>query len=560
MKTLVCILTVAASCLACQAQLLINGKGIVYDALANQWLCTVSAADFGTDFQAQITLQEDSQWSDITLDGHPVSAEGTPIVIPQLDGTTPHTLTATVGDSAITGTLLFSYLPILEIRFNKISTSYHPATFTLHHPDSVHPQQLMGRIKWRGRSTLMDNRHKRNFHIKLENETGEKQNVKLLGLRNDNSWLLDAGQIDLSRIRNFVGQQLWLDMAEKPYYADREPNARSATRGQMIEVVINSQYEGIYCLSEAMDRKQMKLAKYEVDETGDTIIHGQLWKAVDYTVGTTFHTAQDYDNTAESWLGYATKYPDLEEVCPTDYSILHDAVQFTSKGYDSLWRLKAKDYFDLPVIRDYYILEQVLLAIDNTAKNIYWAVYDGKEDKKLTLAVWDLDCTVGQDWTNNPFRPENRVGPERDFKVNNNLMGRLVLLIEGFKEELIDRYQQLREGVLNTDSITLRYTSLIDRLIDAGAAQRESVRWNGDSDIGGHDLDWDAEKAYICDWFARRLRHLDITTFAPAAIADVNTDEENDDTPIYDLMGRQRRPDNLPHGIYVKKGKKFVIK
>ena len=556
-RTWLHILLIVVCCLQGQAQLRLNGKDIIRDDRAGQWLCTVPDSVFGTDYEAIVTILPESGWANVKVDGVSV-ADGQSIWFANLDGTTPHSLTAQVGDSTVSGILLFSCLPLLEVNAT-LSESYQPATFRLHHPDSITPLVLQGRIKLRGRTTLMAGRHKRNFHFKLEDEHGEKLNKKLLGLRDDNSWLLDAGQTDMSRIRNHVAHELWLDMAAKPYYSDLEPKARAACRGELIELFVNGQYEGIYTLMEAMDRKQLKLAKYETDSTGTNIIHGQLWKAFDYTKGTTFTGYEDYNNSSTTWLGFETKYPELEEVSPTDYGVLYDAVNLAVTCYDSKWRRVAQNYYDLPVMRDYYILLQVLLAIDNTNKNIYWAVYDKQVDKKVTLAVWDLDCTVGQDWTNNPFRLENRVGPERKMSIANNVLGRLNLLIADFHDGIVSHYQELRKGLLHTDSITQRYLDHIDCLIHAGAAARESARWDGDSDLGGHSLDWEAEKEYIADWLKRRLRYLDVNTFAPAAIDVIADDPAVVPTGTYNLLG-QRMPDNqpLPPGFYVRNGKKMI--
>ena len=556
-RTWLHILLMVVCCLQGQAQLRLNGKDIIHDNRAGQWLCTVPDSIFGTDYEAIVTLLPESGWTDVKIDGVSV-AEGQSVWFTQLDGTTPHSLTAQVGDSIVNGMLLFSCLPLLEVSAT-LSESYQPATFRLHHPDSITPLALQGRIKWRGRTTMMAGRHKHNFHFKLEDEHGEKQNKKLLGLRDDNSWLLDAGQTDLSRIRNHVAHELWLDMAAKPYYSDLEPKARAACRGELIELFVNGQYEGIYTLMEAMDRKQLKLAKYETDSAGTNIIHGQLWKANNYTKGTTFTGYEDYDNTSTTWLGFETKYPELDEVSPTDYSVLYDAVNLAVTCYDRKWRRVAQDYYDLPVMRDYYIFLQVLLAIDNTNKNIYWAVYDKQVDRKVTLAVWDLDCTVGQDWTNTPFRPDNRVGPECKMSIANNVLGRLNLLITDFHDDIVSHYQELRKGVLHTDSITKRYLDHIDCLIHAGAAARESARWDGDDDLGGHSLDWEAEKAYIADWLQRRLRYLDINTFAPAAIDIIADDPADVPTGTYNLLGQRMADDRpLPPGFYVRNGKKMI--
>ncbi len=549
--------------LSCHGQLFIDGHHLVHDRWAGRYLCAVPDDWFGTDHSALVTVDTAytySHLSNFTLDGIPITANGTTVTFAAMDGITPHRITADVwGGETLDMEILFTCLPLLEVTA-PLSTEYQHGTFVLHHPDSAQTLHLQGRIKWRGRTTLMEGRHKRNFHIKLEDEQGEKQNVKLLGMRDDNSWMLDGGQTDLSRIRNHVAQELWLDMAAKPYYADLEPKARSAVRGELIELIVNGQYEGIYTLSEAMDRKQMKLAKYETDSAGNHIIHGQLWKAVDYTNGTTFTGVTDYDNTQPNWYGFETKYPDLDEVFPTDYSILHEGVRFARFAYDYLWRRMAKDYYDLPVMRDYLIFLQVLLAIDNTSKNIYWAVYDREQDTKLTLAVWDLDCTVGQDWTNTPFRPQERVGPEIKWRITNNVLGRLNVLIADFHQDVIDHYHELRKGPLHADSLINRYHRHIDRLIYAGAAARESDRWSGDSDLGGHILDWEAEKQYIADWLRRRLHFLDNNTFALAAIETVTDNTLPTTGIIYDLLGRPMpEGQTLSPGIYVRDGQKFIV-
>lgn len=545
------------SCLHGQAQLLLNGKDIIRDDRTGQWLCTVPDSVFDTDYEVIVSIIPETAWNQVEIDGVPV-ANGQSVWFPSLDGTTSHVITAKVGDSVVTGNLLFSCLPLLEVNA-KISETYQHATFRLHHPDSVLPMPLQGRFKLRGHTTLSASRHKHNFHIKLEDDNGEKLDKKLLGMRNDNSWLLDAGQTDLSRIRNHVAHELWLDMAAKPYYSDLEPKARSACRGELIELFVNGQYEGIYTLMEAMDRKQLKLAKYETDSVGNITIHGQLWKANNYTKGTTFSDVSDINNNDSVWFGFETKYPSIDEVSPTDYTVIYNAVNLAHSAYDSKWRRVAQNYYDLPVIRDYYIFVQTLLAIDNSNKNIYWAVYDKQSDQMITLAVWDLDCTVGQDWTNTPFRPENRVGPERNYSIGNNLFGRLNLLIDGFHDDMVSRYQSLRKGVLHTDSITQRYLSHIDCLIHAGAAARENDRWGGDNDLGGHQLDWEAEKTYIADWLQRRLRYLDVNTFAPTAIDCIQDDIAREPSGTYNVLG-QRMPDDrpLPPGFYVRNGKKMV--
>ena len=82
---------------------------------------------------------------------------------------------------------------------------------------------------------------------------------------------MDAGQADLFRLRNRIATELWNDIASKPYYADQETDVLTGVRGQVVEVYLNNEYRGIYCLTECMDRKQLKIKKFD-KKTGE--IHG----------------------------------------------------------------------------------------------------------------------------------------------------------------------------------------------------------------------------------------------------------------------------------------------
>ena len=127
---------------------------------------------------------------------------------------------------------------------------------------------------------------------------------RFFGLRNDNSWLLDAGQIDMLRIRNRVTTELWMDMAAKPYYADREPNAMLGVRGDFVEIFLNGKYHGFFALTEALDRKQMKLAKYEdPDSVNPGKFHGMLWKAKATDGIARMTRYYGYNNSREYWGG-----------------------------------------------------------------------------------------------------------------------------------------------------------------------------------------------------------------------------------------------------------------
>ena len=268
---------------------------------------------------------------------------------------------------------------------------------------------------------------------------------------------------------------------------------------------------------------------------------------------------KDYDNTQEVYRGFETKYPDFEDVNPTDYSILYNAINFALNSTDAEFKLFLDDYFDIPVLIDYYLLINVLVAQDNNGKNMFWVCYDGELDKKLTLAVWDLDCTAGQGY--NPAKPHpSGFGPEIDMRTQNLLkvLDRMIKIPE-YNKAVRDRYWELYQTHLNPDSLYARYEQYISHFIRGGAAAREEEKWSRDSDIGGYELNLQQELDFIYDWIQRRFAFLNNGEFYKD---NVSTGVEDLDRPVdnrtFDILGQ---PVNTPveSGIYIQNGKKIFV-
>ena len=395
-------------------------------------------------------------------------------------------------------------------------------------------EMMTARIKWRGATSNTPEKHKRNYSIKFVDENGEKQNRKLLGLRRDNHWILDAGQLDMARVRNRVATELWLDMAHEPYYYDQAPDALSGVRGEVVELFLGNEYRGIYSLTEAMDRKQLQLVQHD---TINNVFHGGLWKTDSFTDETGFKWADEFNDSLPEYYGFVTKYPELDEVFPTSYQVLYDAV------YEMMWsesfeyfNRKVDQHFDVPVVIDYTIFYLTLCANDNSTKNIYWLCYDRAQDSRLSIAVWDLDATVGQSWSPMNWRPPNVAYDY--FKQPFTWPFKMMFHNRcKYRQQYLDRYDELRATWLSAESLINRYSTAIDRLIDCGAAAREEQRWNGDSDLYGHPLNFAEEKQYIAEWFTNRLPLLDV--WMHHHLCDVNYDgvvSATDITIIYNYL------------------------
>lgn len=534
------------------AQFTINEKPIVYDKTTNTYMISIPESAFGKDYPAAIALDTDSAWTNLNINGQNIEGFYT---FQGIEANKEYQLKAEKNKNTIHAKITFTFLPILKME-GDFGYDYANGTISLYTPDDAENTSSYIKAKWRGGSTNTPDKHKRNYKIKTLNEKGKSKDISFLGMREDNNWILDAGQIDLFRLRNRIATELWNDFSTKPYYADKESKAKSGVAGKVVEMILNNEYRGIYALTEAMDRKELKLKKY--DEKNKEF-HGQLWKVSSWDKAQFWNIDQDYDNTQETWHAFETKYPDIEDVNPTDYSLLYDAIHFVANSDDETFKREVDEYFDIPVLIDYQIFLEVMQAIDNRGKNMYWAVYDQAKDKKLTLAIWDLDATVGQFYTNGtPLHPD-LVQPETDIEVSgyHNLYARLYENnVDGYVNQVTERYKELRKTCLSEENLQDRYEKYYNILASSGATQREEKRWSQDTDIGGYALNFKDELSYIKDWIHKRLNFLDTKIFTnTTSISEIKNQTPRKKENKYNMLGQ--KVDSNYKGLLIIKGKKY---
>ena len=547
---LVCLVTSIPSF----AQFTINGRSVIYDKVSDTYMVSIPENAFGTDYEASIALDATAGWSNLSIEGTDIADNYT---FKQVEGNKIYKIHAQEGDKEINTQLTFTFLPLLVME-GTFGYDYAQGNISLLSPEAAEPTNSFAKVKWRGGSTNTADKHKRNYKIKTLNEKGKKQEISLLGMREDNNWILDAGQIDLFRLRNRIATEIWNDFATKPYYASKEPKAKSGVTGKVVEVILNNEYRGIYSLTEAMDRKELKLKKYD-DKNQE--FHGQLWKVSSWDKATFWDIDKDYDNPQETWHAFETKYPDIDDVNPTDYSPLYEAIDFVANSNDEAFKKEVGDYFDIPVLIDYQLFQETLKPVDNNGKNMYWGIYDVAKSKKLTLAIWDLDASVGQYWQcSTPLHP-NYVLPNTDLGVKDgfNLYHRLSSLnVDNYNEKVANRYHELRKTYFSEENLISRYQGYYDMLVKSGAASREECKWSKDSDIGGYPLNFKSEIEYIKNWIINRLNYLDTNQFPISTnISEIHQKENSVQKPIYNMLGQ--KVSNSYKGLKIINGKKYYI-
>lgn len=528
-----------------QAQLFIEGREVFFDETTHLWLATLPEEMCNGNRTLSIRLQ--SRWTHAIIDGHRADTTCTFYRL------SPQKMYATIlsndeGD-VLAGFLAFTTLPIMRLQ-GHFTNDYTPATVTIADPAQESTLTATANVKHRGGTTNAQGRHKHNYKIDFPD------NLSLLQMRKDNKWLLDAGQTDVFRLRNHIATELWNDMGAQPYWSTIQPKAQLGVRGRVVELFLNNQYWGIYSLTENMDRKLIRVKKVSNGQ-----VRGCLWKAEGYENTQMHDLTGPYNNGNDHWGSFQVKYPDLKDNDTTDWSTLYKAVSFVVNSSDEEFRKDVGQYFDIPVLVDFYLLTNVLAGIDNHGKNMLWAVYDQQTDRRLTPLPWDMDCTIGQPWA---IRyGEQYVSPYYPLHNAIHLVDRLFSTgAAHFTQEVVDRYRYLRLGCLATDSLIARYERYYRLLTSSGAARRETQRWSGDSDLDGRTIDFDSQIAYITDWIAKRMSYMDgrINYIYRLSLAHASATRQRP-AASYSLSGTKMpgTGQQLRPGIYIVGGRKTVV-
>lgn len=508
----------------------LDGKELVYDKRNKQYMATLGEQFMdGGIYTAALISKMKTGYEDytLTLDGQTPDAESQTISIenPSCEKTYKLALVDSLGQERSTAQLQFTFLPIVEVTVPNCNGSYYTtgSIRVTYAGDEGYDSTYIAAYKYRGATAQKYS--KKAYAVKLRDEAGESVDRSFFGLRDDNNWILDAMAVDPACMRNRVATDLWNDFATKPYYFDREEKARTGTRGHFVEMLLNGQYNGIYCMTEKLDRKQMKLKKYksaEDSKTGEEQIRGLLYKSYDWgyevLMGHDYdyryfpgNAPRSYQNTlgVETWAGFELKYPDYEEEA-VDWEPLWNAVNFVATSSQSEFESGIKERFDYPVLKDYYLFIELLLATDNHGKNMFYAVYDktGDEGERLTVAPWDLDGVWGARWDGST----NITKASQDFEdflwsYEHGQVTYYYKLAQSttidWKKELSDRYAELRTSAFDPEQLAERVENYTKLFSKSCADSREENRW------GNYHSQLASKAEYMKTWIADRISYLD---------------------------------------------------
>ncbi|MBK7174617.1 MAG: CotH kinase family protein [Bacteroidales bacterium] len=249
-------------------------------------------------------------------------------------------------------------------------------------------------IEVRGQSTQMF--PKKCYGFETRDNQGENLNVSLLGLPEENDWILYAPYTDKSLMRNAISYEIGHRLGEY------------CTRNVYCELIINNDFKGIYILQEKIkkDENRVDIPSLNPDEiTGDDVTGGYIL-AVD-------KLPWDFEYGADGWISAPSpSYPNAMDITFQYYYPEPEAIVSQQREYIKNYVTNAekaligpsfKDpssgylkYFDAPSFIDFMLLSEISKEVDKYRYSTYFNKHKDSDGGKLFAGpAWDFNLGYG---------------------------------------------------------------------------------------------------------------------------------------------------------------------
>lgn len=369
-------------------------------------------------------------------------------------------------------------------------------------------------IELRGSSSLWFD--KKGYAVETWDAEGEDLDASLLGLPEEEDWVLHGPYSDKSLLRN----ALLYDLAGE--IMDWAPGVR------MVEVIINDNYQGVYLLTERIKRDQNRvdINKLNEDEiSGNGLTGGYILK-FDKTTGEDFDDDPFFlsqfpaDTEFEQDIRILHHYPKPDDLAPEQRTYIRDWIgNYESVLMGDDWLDPTTGYAtqtDLESLADFFILNEVSRNVDAYRLSTYFYKQRDSDGGLLHFGpVWDNNLGFGNANYCNGQEIEcwgfdfSAVCPEDPFQMPR--------WWTRFAEDpalwslIRQKYSTLRLGILSDAAVTGRIDSFVNLM--GAAPDRNFDRWPilgeyvwPNAFIGNT---YDEEVEHLANWALARLAWLD---------------------------------------------------
>lgn len=353
--------------------------------------------------------------------------------------------------------LVVSGIPVLALTEQEFGK---PLKFSLLDADEETSYEGFCRSHQRGQTSTVN--PKFGYKVVLCDEKQKPVKAPLLGLRNDDDWILNPLYGDSSKIREKMAYQIWDDMQE---YNQTKNKSSNITH---VELILNNIYWGIYGLQEPVDKLQLSMNETDV-----------YYRKTDILVP----TAEDFaaiEDGQEYTIGFRVKYPKVEDIKTSDWEPLEPYVKYFYKDiYEPVVEVPEietlTDLVDLDNAIDYKIFIAVIGGEDNIFKNVNYCMRYENGGYKAYMIPWDLNMSFGDVGmgANAEYRPEYE---------KSDMSSREYITLYRSDNELIERvmrekWKDYRQHFLREEYLRAMAEDYMEELAASGAMIRDNTRW-----------------------------------------------------------------------------------
>ena len=401
-------------------------------------------------------------------------------------------------------------LPLVNIEVEIDSVGYLyfvPGQFTLveFKDGAITSQTFNCQVRQRGKTALF--LPKWSFAIKLVDEEGEKLDANLLDLRTDNSWILDAMGIDHLRMRNRVCFDIWNEYSHTMW--DTKFGNRNGTVGTMVEVFVNGQLNGIYHLSDKINRQLLNLRKAKVEDDDSLTVKGVLYKGKSSGVSNALLDYVEERTDTTMWNTFELQYPE-DYPCEQSWQPLMSLIDFNGKTELDYFKDHYNEWYYMDNLVDYFILLVALGLDDMPYKNSFLSTPDINFEHRFMISPWDLDACLGRNINGNPRPFTSQLNRLNNYGPFNRLVA---YNIDGFKYRVAQRWDELKDSIFSPSNLESHITAIAQRYVESGAWQREYELYRDEEELVDDDrliIDEDiyTEVEYVMDWYRSNYAYI----------------------------------------------------
>ena len=307
-------------------------------------------------------------------------------------------------------------------------------------------------IKLRGNSSLAFNQKK--YTLETRDSDGKEVKVGLLGMPAGSDWVLLCPYNDVSMVRDPLAFHLWREMGHW------------APRTQMVEVLMDDEYIGVYIFSEAIKRGDErvnipKLKKTDIEGvnlTGGYLLRIDTYNEEDATFSSKVPGIGEGIMTSR--ITWSCIYPKKKNLQPEQMTYIENYVDEMEKCIQSETFADPKEgyakYIDVASFVDYFIHTELSLNADGYKRSAYFYKErqnaDGTGGKLFAGPVWDYNLAYG----NCNFCNANKIDAwcfEGGNTQPTPAFWQRLLQDPAFRKAVKTRYQQLRKTILSNKAI-----------------------------------------------------------------------------------------------------------